>query len=650
MPLATNPFHVRTSEQASSDTRFLGLFGPGVLQGLSPGELWDRLIVFRSAPGGGKTSILRLFTPGALRALHQNRHQEATKRLADVLVEWGVLGDQGPTLLGTRLSCDQQYAAIREMTDDDARRRQLFFALVNARVVLATLRGAVGLAGGAWPTDVARVRIVADADAELPAGAVHAFPERDGQSLYERACAIERDICARLNELGGGGVLNAPAHADIWALYVLGGHIWYDDQLIAERVLVAFDDVQMLHRTQRDDLRRALMNRDVRVARWIAERWQGLSLEETFGQGATLGRDYQIVQLDSWADDVNQRLSRFERTVGDIANRRTQASDVMQEQALTTAAFEAFLQDIGDAPPTAAWLERTIAAARTRVEALSGNAPRYRSWIEDHVRPSERTVDALRAWRELEILVERDQARRQGDLFPNEALTSVEFDARFSSSVAVAAELFVAREYGTPYYYGMRRLAQLASWNIEQFLDLAGDMFDLVSMAVTLKKPAKITPRQQHDMVRGTAKAMLDAIPRRIPHGEAVRALIEHAGRMAEKETYRPSAPYAPGVNGFAVSMSDLQVLKDSRALRQDPAAHQLMQVLTAAVWNNLLQVQLDYPCKNRLWAVFYLNRLLCAHYHLPLHYGGFREKKLSEVKRWITPVEDNAIELALHA
>jgi len=197
----------------------------------------------------------------------------------------------------------------------------------------------------------------------------------------------------------------------------------------------------------------------------------------------------------------------------------------------------------------------------------------------------------------------------------------------------------------------MRRLAQLASWNIEQFLDIAGDVFDLVTMAVTLKKPPKVSPKQQHDIVRAAAKATLDAIPRKVPHGESVRALIEQAGRMSERETYRGSAPYAPGVNGFAISMADLKSLQDERIARHDPSARALIQVLTTAVWNNLLQVKLDYPCKNRLWAVFYLNRLLCAHYELPLHYGGFREKKLAEVKRWIstTPQPSLSMELVLN-
>lgn len=141
MPLATNPFHVRTSEQAGSDTRFLGLFGPGVLQGLSPDQLWDRLIVLRSAPGGGKTSIIRLFTPGVLRALHENRNREETRRLAETLQEWGVLDDAGPSLLGARLNCDQQCASLRDAADSEDVRRGLFFGLLDARIILATLRG-----------------------------------------------------------------------------------------------------------------------------------------------------------------------------------------------------------------------------------------------------------------------------------------------------------------------------------------------------------------------------------------------------------------------------------------------------------------------------------------------------------------------------
>lgn len=646
MPLSDNPFHVRSSEQAGSDTRFLGLFGPGVLQALPADQLWDRLLVIRSSPGGGKTSILRLFTATALRALHQNRHHDATKRLADVLSDWGVLNEQGPTLLGVRLSCDQQYPFICDVLTEELERRHVFFALLNARVLLAALRGAVALAGGDWPRDVSSLRFSPVNEDDVPRSAKQIFPAWDGAALYDQACTIERSICSRLNELGVGQVSAPPMHARLWALHILGGRVWHSDRLLAERVLVGFDDVHMLHSTQREELRRALIDRTLSVARWIAERWQGLSIEETFDHGATQDRDYVIVTLDGWAEEAGH--TRFEKTVSDIANRRAQTSEVIQEQALSAGPFDAFLTELADAPPAAAWLEDAVVGARQRVEGLSRGLPRYRQWIRSHVRHAEYTLDALRKWRELEVLIERDRLRRQGDLFPDQELSAEDLEGRQSFGVSAAAELFVAREHNLPYYFGMRRLTQLASWNIEQFLDLAGDVFDLAVMAVTLRKPPKVSPKQQHEIVRKAAKSMLDAIPRRIPHGEAVRSVVEHIGRMAERETFRPNAPYAPGVNGFAISMADLQTLRDPRVLSQDPAAQRLIRALRAAVWNNVLQVRTNYPCKNALWAVFYLNRLLCAQYHLPLHYGGFRERKLAEAKLWVSPIPDQSPELAL--
>jgi hypothetical protein len=437
-------------------------------------------------------------------------------------------------------------------------------------------------------------------------------------------------------------------HTGLWALNVLAGRVWHRDRVLADRVLVAFDDVHMLPASQREDLRRALIDRTLSVARWISERWQGLSTEETFDHGATQDRDYVIVGLDGWAEETGH--PRFEKTVSDIANRRAQTSDVIQEQALTAAPFDAFLEEPADAPPQTAWLEDAVVGARHKIETLARGVPRYRHWIKSHVRHGEYTLEALQKWRELAILIERDRLRRQGDLFPDQELSTQELEDRHSSAVSGAADLFVAREHGLPYYFGLRRLTQLASWNIEQFLDLAGDIFDLVVMAVTLRKPPKVSPKQQHEIVRAAAKSMFDAIPRRIPHGEAVRALVEHIGRMAERETYRANAPYAPGVNGFAISMADLQTLRDARVLRQDASSQRLLRALRAAVWNNVLQVRTNYPCKNTLWAVFYLNRLLCAHYHLPLHYGGFRERKLAEAKLWVTPVTDEALQLALKA
>ncbi len=72
-----NPFRLRASEAIESDTTFLKLFGPGMLDLLPSGQhLWDKPQVFRSAPGAGKSSLLRLFTPTVLLTLHAFRRND----------------------------------------------------------------------------------------------------------------------------------------------------------------------------------------------------------------------------------------------------------------------------------------------------------------------------------------------------------------------------------------------------------------------------------------------------------------------------------------------------------------------------------------------------------------------------------------------
>src|SRR5260370_38018898 len=95
-----NPFRLRASESIESDGTFLRLFGPGMLDLLQPGENWDKPQVFRSAPGGGKTSLLRLFTPGAISTLYAQRRVEDLKALWARMTNFGVVYEDRPKLLG----------------------------------------------------------------------------------------------------------------------------------------------------------------------------------------------------------------------------------------------------------------------------------------------------------------------------------------------------------------------------------------------------------------------------------------------------------------------------------------------------------------------------------------------------------------------
>jgi hypothetical protein len=53
-----NPFRMRTSEHIESDSTFLQLFSPGVLDLLPRERLWDGVQIFRSAPFWGKMTLV----------------------------------------------------------------------------------------------------------------------------------------------------------------------------------------------------------------------------------------------------------------------------------------------------------------------------------------------------------------------------------------------------------------------------------------------------------------------------------------------------------------------------------------------------------------------------------------------------------------
>ena len=89
-----NPFTVRTSEQAS-DEQYLAFFSSRIVDILPADELWDRLILLASPPGAGKTTLMRLFTPSSLLAIHRARTPDL-RELVTRLERLGALSEDGP--------------------------------------------------------------------------------------------------------------------------------------------------------------------------------------------------------------------------------------------------------------------------------------------------------------------------------------------------------------------------------------------------------------------------------------------------------------------------------------------------------------------------------------------------------------------------
>jgi hypothetical protein len=270
-----------------------------------------------------------------------------------------------------------------------------------------------------------------------------------------------------------------------------------------------------------------------------------------------------------------------------------------------------------------------------RVRKKAANKQRFVEWIKERESIEGSPREVALAWRTLEILIERDLRKTQQTF--DFALGTDDLEQKDVSSVRSAAELFLCRELEIPYYFGLSRLAALASSNIEQFLWLAGDIFEESVSSVLLKRSGQLSPNAQERILKRTIKSKWDTLPQQIRHGTDVCMFLDSVGKFARWETDKPNAPYSPGVTGIAISMVDRQWLADPKNISKDQDIQRLARVITSCITHNLFEITLDQKCKGQYWMVMNLNRMLCVHFGLPLQYGGWREKSLKEFCKWLT-------------
>jgi hypothetical protein len=625
-----NPFRLRRAESIDTDDAFLTLFEPGILDVLPQETLWNSVHIIRSAAGGGKTSLIRMFTPASLIALfRRGKSDSKTRELYQRMKEFEAIDETGPKILGVALTCGPGYSMLQDLNIEQARKDRLFFGLLNARITLAVLRGAVQLRGLPFPDGLQGILIASSK--QTPSLQSVSFP-CSARKLYEWAEQREAALCESLDSLGPLKSESLPGDEALYSLALIDpDNISLDGMPIAHRVLLMMDDIHKLTAHQRDLLVRTVIDARSSVGVWIAERFEALSAQEMLSSGAEKGRDYgETIEIESF---WRARPDKFERLTTKAANRRIEEAEDTE-----LASFSSCLQETITG---LAWDQRFTEIAEivaSRVKSKYGNKERFREWIRAREafegNPKERATE----WRALEILIARELGKRQKTFFDDQPLGEDELAARDDASLSNAAELFLAREFELPYYYGTERIARLASLNIQQFLGLAGEVFEEATAAELLRQSQALRPERQHAIVKEMASQLWAEIPRRVRHGRALRQFVESVGNFSRDYTYRPTAPNDWAVTGTAIRMSERSRLFDAAAnpTVQNQGMVRLGEMLALALSHNLLVAQLDYTCKDEKWMLLNLNRLLCVNFDLPLSYGLYKERPLQTLIQWL--------------
>lgn len=623
MAYSANPFLERMSERTTSDTEFVRLFSPKILEKLAEDSFDGAVHVFRSSPGAGKTTLLRAFTPPALRAFWHSRNRPELSESFQKLLNRGLLTEgESPQLLGVYLSCASGYADLP--SSEGLQQEGLFRALLDCRIVLRTLRSLGALLGFSAPEQLAEVSLDHSA---LPG--LQGIPViTNALELASWAEEHEQQVYAQLDTFMG------PVNAALPAQLRFEGVLWlqsiafrHEGRAVGGKRLLMIDDMHKLRRKQR-----ALLVDELTVMRpsipiWLAERTVALGTE-LLSQGAREGRDLREYNLDRmWSDAKG--MNQFISYAQNILDRRMKNQD-----SVPVGSFTQCLRDELVSSEVRTQVAEGIERFRNEVERHQSKQ-RYADWL---ARADQYTSDQnLKSLLELyvtRILLVRDESKRQLSL--DLTLTEEELEDRDSSQVRSAAELFMHEELGIPYYFGFDRFCVMATSNVEELLALAAALYvGLQAKQVLRKSEPILSPLEQDKLLREAAGRKRDFIPKSHTEGTRAQRLLDSIGAYCYDQTFAPNAPYAPGVTGVRLSRAELAKLIAPGAF--GPSGVALQRVLAECAAENLLVQRESQATGSRdSGTIFYLNRSLCAHYGLPLQMGGWRDVSVGELMRWM--------------
>ncbi|MBD8103218.1 ORC-CDC6 family AAA ATPase [Plantibacter sp. CFBP 8775] len=647
-----NPFRFRATEQLRQLTSFHSTFGVEMLSALPDGdELWDRLIVLRSAPGAGKTSLLKLFSAESLAQLTSYVHPEPSVHLLrQDVAKKGALRQTKIAKLGVLLSLRPDYKTLIDLGPNGPGSSKVLFKLLDARILQATVEALSVSAHLPFLEGLDRIEFHLSSsdipgggtalrqllgDLEDPSGVVRVT----AGELYRRSRAVELEVLSLLDSLVPVEWDNIDGHAKLYSLAILErAGIYVDGNMMSYEPLLLIDDVDELHPEQREAVYAALISRDIKIARWIAERQAAVPSRELLGR--TEGRDLKIIYVDDASVMSEAKRHRLFKHVAD-------SRGVAGLQALDVhTPFTDLLE--GEASIEQKKLDLAYNGSRSQVEAYVRDHPAYTGWLLAARERATRSnpLEAAIIYRETLIRIDRERSRASETLFDFdfENAPEVEETGTPQSKDKVAARLFLSDDYQLPYYYGAEALSVLASRNVEQYLRVAGEHFDTMVAAAARRsrnRNATLTAADQDRLIRRSSRDFWNSIPQRVNYGADVLALLTAIAAVSVEQTYRKNAPYAPGVTGTAIPYLQRNALFADSGKDGSPTSR-LRNALASAVSENLLEMSGEIArVKNQDLILLHLNRLLLPALKLPLQRSGFREQSVAVLSRRMAAVAD---------
>ena len=621
-----NPFKIRASEKIDSDDGFLRLFSPYVLESLrekyDEGKLWDDVLYIHSSPGAGKSSLIRVFEPSCLRILLNSKSSPDNSELFNSLKKLDVVSNDKLKVLTVSIPCTRNYEVIEELKIPEYQKNRLFFSLLNARFILTTLRNLCTFSNKKFPEDLSVIEFNYNnpnnyfKTLEVPC---------NGKKLYDWASNIERNIYKSIDSFLPLDDNEIEGHDELFSLISLSNEsLTIEGKETCNRILYVLDDAHKLSVNQRKFLKKYLAEQRGNFSIWVSERLEALDAIENIG--SFLERDYNEINLENF---WRRYPGKFDRILRNISDKRAGISTE------DISSFQNYLANNLNEEKYKEQFKVYIQEKLASFYKIAEFTNKFDDWIAYAKSFSGSEFEKAQFMSEMDIIINRSLGKEQ--LSFEFALSIEELNAKLEADISYAATLFLTSEINLPLYYGFSSLVKGSSHNIEQFLSFSGTLFEEMISKKNKGDNVTIEDEEQQKLLKNIVTEKWKELKRIIPYADITIKFLNSLGEFANKETYKPNAPYVRGVNGFAIKPNSSLKLIEEKIWTEDPVYEPLINILSTCVAYNLLEIHVtNQGKKGQSWHVYYLNRWLCILFDLPLSYGGFRHKSPNDLTKWL--------------